>query len=902
VSWPPWAVEAVIQFNYAVLVYFAALNTLYLVLFLISLGAVRRFVHKTFFSDYGQIRDSQMSWPISVLVPARNEEKTIIETIRSLMQVSYSEYEIIAINDGSTDATLERLIEEFGLGRVDRVYRRSLPTAAVRGIYTSLAHPNLTVIDKEPGGKADALNAGINLSRYPLFCSIDADSMIEENALLRVAKPFMEGGTETVAAGGIVRIVNGCRVRDGRVVRIELPDRPLPVFQAVEYLRAFLAGRVGWSALQSLLIVSGAFAIFKKKIVLELGGYSRNTETEDMELIVRLHRHLRRRGVDYRIVFVPDPVCWTEVPERLGTLLRQRTRWHRGLVRSLWQNRGMAFNPRYGSVGLFAFPYFLLFETLGPFIEILGYAAVVLAYFMELLNPEFFLLFIVLSMVYGAFLSIGAVLLEEISFRRYPYWLDLMKLIVCGILENFGYRQLLSLFKVKGFFDLLVLRRGWGRMERSGFKPGGDEEMRSNGERPSARAGARGTTVATLLLAATLALSPQLQAVTGAEGGADARFAQARELAFERGDRAAARELCRAILETSPEYTDVRVFLGRLWAWDGDYPAAREQLRLALDARPDHADARLALIDVELWDEQPHSALALAEEGLAARPDDPELRLRQARALDGLGRRHEALAAAETAWRANPASRAARRHYVHLLEEELPHRFSLDYEYETFDDDAIDDWHLASAAYRRVFGFGSLTGRVNVADRFDDRGTQLEIDAYPDVGRNGYAYLNFGVSSSSLFPERRYGAEYFHNFAHGFEGSLGLRRLDFDSSDVTIYTGALAKYVGPFWLAWRPNWVDKDDGSSYSNGFAVRRFLGGRYEYAELSLSGGTENEQNLVTGREDRLDDFKVSADVRRRLTPRLLLKGSAGYRDQEFSFGSRSSYFFGLGLDRFF
>ncbi len=469
-SWVGWLTEAVVAFNVFVLVYFLVLNSIYLWLFLVSLVEVLRFVRRTFFSDYRQIMQSEMTWPISVLVAAHDEEKTIVDTVRSLMMVNYGEFEIIVVNDGSTDRTLRRLVEAFDLRRMDRVYKRSIPTEAVRAVYGSLAHANLLVVDKEKGGKSDALNAGINLSRYPLFCSIDADSIIEDNALLRVVKPFMERPNETVAAGGIVRIVNGCEVRDGRVVKIELPDRPIPIFQVVEYLRAFLTGRVGWSALQSLMIISGAFGIYRKQEVVEVGGYSRYTETEDLELVVRLHEYMRTRKRKYRIVFVPDPVCWTEVPESLKVLNRQRNRWHRGLVRTLWDNKRMMLNPRYGTVGMFAFPYFFFFEMLGPFVEVAGYVVVILSLLLGILNLEFFLLFLGIAILYGIFLSIAAILLEEISFRRYPGWLDLTKLVVFGILENFGYRQLNALFKVKAFWDVLLRRRSWGKMERSGFR------------------------------------------------------------------------------------------------------------------------------------------------------------------------------------------------------------------------------------------------------------------------------------------------------------------------------------------------------------------------------------------------------------------------------------------------
>jgi cellulose synthase/poly-beta-1,6-N-acetylglucosamine synthase-like glycosyltransferase len=470
VNWAAWASDLIYGFNLFVLSYFITLNTIYLVLFLISLFEVFKFVRRTFFSDYRQIMQSDMTWPISLLVPAHNEEKTIVETVRSLMMVNYGEFEIIVINDGSEDETLQVLVDAFELRRMDRVYRVSIPTEDVEGVYGSLIHPNLVVVDKKKGGKSDALNAGINISRYPLFCSIDADSVIEDNALLRVVKPFMEKPRETVAAGGIVRIVNGCEVRDGRVVKIELPERPLPIFQVVEYLRAFLTGRVGWSAMHSLLIISGAFGIYKKNEVVEIGGYSPDTVTEDLELVVRLHRHMKEKKEKYRVVFVPDPVCWTEAPETLRVLSRQRNRWHRGMFQTMWTHRRMLLNPRYGALGTIAFPYFFIFEMMGPMVEITGYIVVILAFLLGLLNVEFFLLFVAVAVLYGIFLSIAAVLLEEISFRRYPGWLDLVKLILFSILENFGYRQLLALIKVKVIWDLFAHRRAWGRMERRGFR------------------------------------------------------------------------------------------------------------------------------------------------------------------------------------------------------------------------------------------------------------------------------------------------------------------------------------------------------------------------------------------------------------------------------------------------
>ncbi|MCI0658355.1 MAG: glycosyltransferase, partial [Acidobacteria bacterium] len=448
IDWHHLLLRPVVSFNEFVIYYFLTLNSVYLILFIVSLFEVVRFVRRTFFSDYQQILKSEMTWPISILVPAFNEEHGIVDTLRSLLQLNYGEFEVVVINDGSNDATLERLIKAFDLRQTDRVYRRTLPTSKVRGIYASLEVPSLTVVDKEKGGKSDALNAGINISRYPLFCSVDADSVIEENALLRVVKPFMEHPEEMVAVGGIVRIINGCEVRDGRVTRIGLPRRALPVFQVVEYLRAFLSGRIGWSVMRSLLIISGAFGLYKKADVVAVGGYDSFTDTEDLELVVKLHEHLKKQKTRYRIVFVPDPVCWTEAPEKFKTLLLQRNRWHRGLLQSFGRHWRMLFNPRYGVIGTLALPYFLLFEMLGPFVEVLGYLSVIAAYFLGILNREFFLLFLLVAIFYGVFLSIAAVLLEEISFRRYPGWEDLARLIWYSIWENIGFRQLLALFKV----------------------------------------------------------------------------------------------------------------------------------------------------------------------------------------------------------------------------------------------------------------------------------------------------------------------------------------------------------------------------------------------------------------------------------------------------------------------
>jgi cellulose synthase/poly-beta-1,6-N-acetylglucosamine synthase-like glycosyltransferase len=462
--------EIVIGFNNFIIVYFVLINVGYLSIFLLSLRALWHFVKRNFFSDYAQIRQSDLTLPVSLLVPAHNEARTIVESLRSLLQLNYGEFEIVVINDGSTDDTLATLIETFRLQRSDAPIHMQLPCKPIRGVYRSMAHTRLVVLDKEQGGKSDALNAGLNASRYPLFCSIDADSLIEEDALLRLVKPFIEAPQETVAAGGIVRVANGCTVTDGRVMRVGLPRSRIAVMQVVEYLRAFLAGRAGWSAARSLLIISGAFGLYRKREIIDIGGYSSTTDTEDAELVVRLHRVMSDQGRSYQIVFVPDPVCWTEVPESWKVLTTQRSRWHRGLLQTLWLYRGMMFRRKYGAVGMFGMPWFVAFELLGPVIEILGYIMVPLAWFLGILDRSYLVLFLIVAFVVGALLSVGALLLEEMAFRRYPRWRDLLRLLAYAFLENFGFRQYLSFIKVKALVEALWRRRSWGKMERRGFE------------------------------------------------------------------------------------------------------------------------------------------------------------------------------------------------------------------------------------------------------------------------------------------------------------------------------------------------------------------------------------------------------------------------------------------------
>jgi cellulose synthase/poly-beta-1,6-N-acetylglucosamine synthase-like glycosyltransferase len=382
--------------------------------------------------------------------------------------LDYPLFEVILVNDGSKDGTLDNLIAAFELKPSARSFEYTVSCKPIRGVYESNSYPNLVVVDKVNGGKADALNSGLNLSLYPLFCAIDADSILESDALLRLVRPFLEAPGVTIAAGGVIRVANGCDVRAGRVRKVQLVGRALPLIQIVEYLRAFLFGRMGWSSGNSLLVISGAFGLFDKHTTVQAGGYATDTVGEDMELVVRMHRHLRDRKQRYRIGFVPDPICWTEVPESLRVLRRQRTRWQRGLIDTLWRHRGMMGRPRYGMVGLVALPGFAVFEMLSPIIELSGYVLLPLLLLLGYLDASYAGAFMVLSILYSILVSVLAVLLEDITFRRYPRARDMAVLVGAAVLEHLGYRQLTVWWRVRAFWEYWRGDLSWGAMERRG--------------------------------------------------------------------------------------------------------------------------------------------------------------------------------------------------------------------------------------------------------------------------------------------------------------------------------------------------------------------------------------------------------------------------------------------------
>ncbi|MDA8084160.1 MAG: glycosyltransferase [Nitrospiraceae bacterium] len=449
-------------FQVVILLYFILINGTYTFFTLVSLKDVKRHSVMVTSQNIKNILSGIFYKPLSIIVPAYNEEATIVANVRSLLALHYPEFEVIIVNDGSKDRTLDRLINEFRLIRIDKPLRIVLAHQPITGHYLSLDYPQLTVIQKENGGKADALNAGINASNFPLFCCIDADSLLENDALLRASRLFVED-REVIATGGIVMVLNGCRVQEGTVTEVRTPKKSLECFQAVEYIRGFLSGRTSWNFLGSLLIISGAFGIFRKDMVMAINGY-RKTVGEDMDIVVRLHRHCKDNRIKYKIVFVPDPVCWTQVPNDLNSLLKQRNRWHRGLIDCLWVNRVMFLNPVYGTVGVFGYPYFLFVEALGPLVEFTGYLSFIVFYLFGVISRDFALLFFVIALLWGMWINIGSILLDNLLYRRYKGIGDIIKLCLYGLIEFLGYRQLIVMERLLATFQFW--KKGWGKIKR----------------------------------------------------------------------------------------------------------------------------------------------------------------------------------------------------------------------------------------------------------------------------------------------------------------------------------------------------------------------------------------------------------------------------------------------------
>ena len=463
--------------------YSTLINTSFLVLTGLAVLDFRSYLRRRDFAAYDETFAEPLAPGISILMPAYNEATGIVEAVRAMTAMRYPDFEVVVIDDGSTDETAGLLVEAFDMVEVPMVVPSDILTSGrvLRTCVSRRGSHNVVLVCKENGGKADALNVGINAAHKPLVCMADADSILDPDALLHVSRPFADDPDKVFASGGVVRIANGSTIRRGRVVDVNMPRRWLPRVQVVEYLRAFMIGRSGWSRLGGLLIISGAFGLFRRDVLARLGGLATDCIGEDAELVVRLHRWLGDNDVDGRVVFVSEPVAWTEAPETPAVLRRQRRRWHRGLTEILHRHRGMMLRPRYGMVGMVSLPWFLVFELMAPFVELFGVAYLLVALVLMgsarlgVLPADFVVhdvvwILLTVSVLYAVVLTLAALLVEQLSFRRYTGMRNLLISIWAALEENVGFRQLNALWRMGGAMEAWRAKPAeWGDMQRRGF-------------------------------------------------------------------------------------------------------------------------------------------------------------------------------------------------------------------------------------------------------------------------------------------------------------------------------------------------------------------------------------------------------------------------------------------------
>lgn len=445
--------------------YFIIINFVYISLNISSFFSIRNSLSLKR-EKYWLEKDKNIEKGITIIAPAYNEELTIVESVKSMLSLDYTNYEVVVVCDGPKDKTLDNLIENFNLIEVKNNIRNILYSQKILKVFLSKKHKKLRVILKKNGGKADALNCGINVAKNELFCAIDADSLLEPDSLYKLSKTFDKD--ETVAAGGIVRIANGCKIENGIVKEINTPKKWIEKIQIVEYLRAFYLGRMGWKPFDSIMIISGAFGLFHKKAVIDCGGYNVNTVGEDMDLILKLRDFGIKNKIDSNIEFIPDAVCWTQCPDDYKTLKNQRTRWQKGLLECLWNYKNLLFNKQGGTLSFVAFPFFVFIEGLGPLIEIIGYLSLVTFWILGLIDLETIIYFYFMAVGFGLILSIGSIYTEEVYFNNYSTK-DVVKLIFTSFVENIWFRYLHLYWRAKGTWQFLRKTGHWGDMKRKSF-------------------------------------------------------------------------------------------------------------------------------------------------------------------------------------------------------------------------------------------------------------------------------------------------------------------------------------------------------------------------------------------------------------------------------------------------
>jgi poly-beta-1,6-N-acetyl-D-glucosamine synthase len=461
-------------FTYGILIYTIVILGFYIFIGLYSIGETRKYIRKSSFAEFKILATSEHAPSLSILAPAYNEGATIIENVRSLLSIYYNNFEVIIINDGSKDDSLQKLVDVYDLERVPFYSEQPIQTKPIRGIYKSRnpVYKKLVVVDKVNGGKADALNVGINIAQNQYVVCIDVDCILEQDAMLKLTKPFLENGERRViATGGVVRIANSCEVKDGKIVQVHLPKQFLPRMQALEYIRAFLLGRMAWSRMNGLLLISGAFGAFDREIVIAVGGYDHNTVGEDMELVVRMRRYMEEAALPYEVAYIPDPLCWTEAPASFKILGRQRNRWTRGTIETLRLHKKMFFNPRYGVLGMVSYPYWFFFEFLAPLVEFLGFVAFLAFALMGLTDWLFFFTLLLMIYAFAAVFSAFAILMEVLTYNQYKKKREIASLMLTALVEPLVFHPFVVWSAVKGNIDLLRKKKSWGEMSRQGFAP-----------------------------------------------------------------------------------------------------------------------------------------------------------------------------------------------------------------------------------------------------------------------------------------------------------------------------------------------------------------------------------------------------------------------------------------------
>ena len=453
-------------FTYFILGFVILMEAHMIVIGFLSLRSLRRDRLVARFGRIDELLSSDLLPPVSIIVPAFNEAAGIVDSIRSMSMLRYPRFEIIVVNDGSQDDTLERLRVGFRLSEVTVPFRREIATAEVRGIHRSTLPLPIIVVDKENGGKTDALNAGINVAKFPYVLLTDADVVFDGECLLRAMRHVVEDRDRVVAVGGNIRPINGSKVNRGRVVETHMPRNMLERMQVLEYIRSFIGARPGWSMVNGLLLISGAFGIYRRDVMAAVGGFRKGHLGEDLDLTMRLHEHMRDSGADYRIVYAPDAVCWTEVPTTFSVLRKQRIRWHRGLAMVLADFKYMLFNPRYGAVGLAAWPSFFLFEYVAPIVEIVGWVVLPLALFTGNLDAAVAVPLLLFAILLGAIKSLIGLFMDE-SYGYFTSPLDAMRLVTLAFVENLGFRQRTVVWRITSLF-MGNKPPEWGDMKRRG--------------------------------------------------------------------------------------------------------------------------------------------------------------------------------------------------------------------------------------------------------------------------------------------------------------------------------------------------------------------------------------------------------------------------------------------------